>query len=1413
MTLKNNINILDIEYNAFNIDDFISSHNKLNDIQYKYKQLTERYIKEHDFENMKDNAKNVFTQRYVMKNEIGLPKESISDVYVRVAQCMSEDDQEIPNDKIIYKKMYHYLRMISSHDFLPNSPTFTGAKTDLGQLAACFVLPIEDDLGRHEDGILSTLRNAGLIQQTGGGNGFSFSRLRPKNSYVSTSGGKASGPVSFLKSYDGVFGTIAQGGTRRGANMAVMRVDHPDIEEFIKCKAIEGNISNFNISVAITDEFMKAVNDNTKFDLLDPSTNKITKRVNARDLYDTITTYAHRNGEPGILFIDTANKYNPVPHIYDLEATNPCLSGNTWVTTDRGPKQVKDLLDKKVRLVRHGEMVESNDLGFFITGEKKLFEITTKRGFKIQVTDNHLISKVKLKTRNSIYYEWTKCGDLDIGDNIQISNNIGSSWNGKGTYDEGYMIGSLIGDGTIYDVNGNDQAVISVWGNSEGNINVVNHIEEIAFNMNPGPNFKGFSYIEDREEYRLSFNDLTNLANEYGLTSDNKEIGNLIEETSSDFHIGLIKSLFDCDGSVQDRKDKGISIRLAQSNVNTLRVIQRMLSRFGIISTIYENRRKEHVKKLPSSDRNVYKEYNCKAQHELIISKMNIKVYKDVVGFSNTDKTEKLESLLSSFDRNMYRERFIDSVIDIQEMNKENVFDVQIPNYNSFDANGLHVHNCGEQWLGPYENCCLGSINLSNHFDEDKKQVNWDKLAKTSCKATNFLDDVVSKNKYVDAIPQLKINAHKTRRIGLGIMGLGDLLYKLGIGYGTMEACELLYLILKFIRYYSMITSIKLSKQYGPFKAFRHSIYDHQGENYDPNLFLPREFELSEIDQSKYGMPELFWDDLVEEIKSHGIRNCCQMTVAPTGTISTVSSLEGYGLEPVFALGYKRHFDKDGVDTILEYTSDLLLDYLRRNEYSQDDIKQIKNYINENKGTLRDCPFIEDEVKDIFRVSSDVSTIQHINMQYAAQLVIDNSISKTCNLPSNTSVQDVKDTCAVAHARELKGFTIYVEGSREKVVLETDSEFKRKQKNKTNNNNNNNEEYEEEPQISSSEQDEKKMRIKVPNMMTSISFNKMYNGIKYHGHFNVLDNDMEKPIQIFFIVGQGNSEISNLLCFLGQMCSFYLRKKDNIPTIEKMKEILLAIKEINRNTKEESIPRLLELFVTNYLKESGFYDENYKSKRKNIPSFMNSASINHRIFNQQYFAYFDYLDNLSSRVIRIKFDVGSGDNDLSLLLRLVGSICSLYLSTKDDFSELEKLKEISEAMNRINGGKFQRFKMEGIDKPFKITSIPQVLGFFVNEYLKKTFLSIPKQTYSPSSSSGEFEEIDLLHSTESDTIECSSDDDYNETSILERNKKLSTLTKVNNLRNSLNSCPNCSKFTLIYIEGCEKCISCDYTRC
>ena len=271
------------------------------------------------------NALTVLERRYLVKNEAGHPAETPVELFRRVAGTIAAPDRTYgASEGAVEALAEEFYRVMGERKWMPNSPTLMNAGRPMGQLSACFVLPVDDALSNGSSGIYDTLRAMALVHQSGGGTGFAFSRLRPKNDVVRSTMGVASGPVSFMRLYDASTDVVKQGGTRRGANMGILRVDHPDVLDFVGCKDDTSKITNFNISVAVTDEFMRAVAAGTKYELLHPRTGRVTGKLDAREVFDKIVAGAWKTGEPGVFFIDRANHYNPVPQLGPYEATNPC---------------------------------------------------------------------------------------------------------------------------------------------------------------------------------------------------------------------------------------------------------------------------------------------------------------------------------------------------------------------------------------------------------------------------------------------------------------------------------------------------------------------------------------------------------------------------------------------------------------------------------------------------------------------------------------------------------------------------------------------------------------------------------------------------------------------------------------------------------------------------------------------------------------------------------------------------------------------------------------------------------------------------------------------------------------------------------------------------------------------------------
>jgi ribonucleoside-diphosphate reductase alpha chain len=430
---------------------------------------------------------------------------------------------------------------------------------------------------------------------------------------------------------------------------------------------------------------------------------------------------------------------------------------------------------------------------------------------------------------------------------------------------------------------------------------------------------------------------------------------------------------------------------------------------------------------------------------------------------------------------------------------------------------------CGEQWLGPYENCCLGSVNLAQHVTAEG-QVDWAKLQETVELSTKFLDNVVDANKYVPAVPEIEASAHRARRIGLGIMGLGDLMYRVGIRYGSPEGEEFAAQVMEFVRYHTMRTSIERAKARGAFPAIEGSIYDPDNLQWRP----PAPLSPYGCD---FGRPALDWNEIVKGIRTYGIRNAAQTTVAPTGTIGTVSGCEAYGCEPAFALAYIRHFNDNGEDVELTYTSPLFMQGLERAGLDEETRQRIVEQVSAS-GSCQGILEVPDDVRYTFVVANDITAEEHVRMQAAIQVFVDNSISKTVNFPEEATTDDVARAYQLAWRLGCKGLTVYVTGSREKVVLETKKTKSAKEGNG----------------YPSESRKPRPMVLHGTTYRTPTPLGTAY--------ITINENGNHTPFEIFANVGKAGSDTAAVAEAIGRLISLALRMPSPLTSQERLTEII-----------------------------------------------------------------------------------------------------------------------------------------------------------------------------------------------------------------------------------------------------------------
>ena len=394
-------------------------------------------------------------------------------------------------------------------------------------------------------------------------------------------------------------------------------------------------------------------------------------------------------GDPGIVMVD------------DLRfCTNPCVTSDTMITTSNGTIPVKELIGKQFTAVVDGKEYLSTTDGFFHTGKKDVYKLTTSDGYELKLTKNH-----KLLTDRG----WVELKDILLEDKIHIHNHQNLEWGNQADFDKAWLLGNLIGDGTFNIIN--ESAILRYWGKETYLGEYAKETLNKFFRKG-----KPFSANTNKEITSIESKALFEFAKQFEINPNDKTPSSLIESESSSFYKGFIGGLFDADGCVQGTLKKGVSIRLSQNNLNTLVLVQRMLLKLGIVSKIYKNRRVEGFYDLPNG-KGEYSQYFCKTMHELVISKNSMKIFKDKIGFKCTHKMNTLESLLSQYTRPLYKNNYYTSIDTIEYIGKLDVYDVTINDVHKFDANGLVAHNCGEIGFIPVNprtgNTCWSFCNLN----------------------------------------------------------------------------------------------------------------------------------------------------------------------------------------------------------------------------------------------------------------------------------------------------------------------------------------------------------------------------------------------------------------------------------------------------------------------------------------------------------------------------------------------------------------------------------------------------------------------------------------------------------------------------------------------------------------------------
>ena len=1000
-------------------------------------------------------SQDIWDKKYRLKTKTGQPVDAdIQGTYERIAKALAEVETSPDKKEEWYGR---FLWALQNGAIPAGRVTSNAGALEHKPATSTINCTVSGTVPDSMDGILKSVHEAGLTLKAGCGIGYEFSTLRPRGAFVSGAGAHTSGPLSFMDIFNAMCFTVSSAGGRRGAQMGTFDIQHPDVADFIRAKREDGRLRQFNLSVLITDEFMEAVKKDQPWELVFPcnrheyedaetkvvwrywpTTNgyiandigqvacKIYKTLPARRLWDLIMASTYDYAEPGFILIDKINEMNNNWWCENIRATNPCVTADTWVQTASGPRQVQELIGRPFLARLDGEDHASTAEGFFLTATKPVVRLQTADGYRLRLTTDHRVRRVTHFTRWTTDTEWCTVDELRQGDRVLLNNHrANAAWPGAHSFEEGYLLGLLLGDGTLK----TDKAVLSVWRPAAvangpeaqlatGVQAVMAEALHAAHTLPHRSDFVGWMEVTGRNEHRLTLGALRQLAESLGMRPGHKCITPAIEHGSSEMYRGLLRGFFDADGSVQGSQTKGVSVRLAQSDLETLEAVQRMLLRLGIASQLYVERRPAGTSLLPDG-RGGRAEYATRAQHELALSGENLSRFAELVGFADTDKHARLKCALTGYRRQMNRERFVATVDSVTADGVEPVYDVQIPGVNAFDANGLHAHNCGEQPLPPYGSCLLGSVNLTKFVIEpftERARFDWERFREVVAIFTRMLDNVVE----INGLPLEKQRHEITnkRRHGMGFLGLGSSMAMLRLQYGSPESLEFTSRVSREMAETGWETGMELAEEKGPAPILVENFTvtaemltrrpEMRRDGYKVGDQVPGKVLLAKYSRYMQQFPA----ELTERMAKVGCRFTHHTSIAPTGTISlSLANNASNGIEPSFAHKYSRNVIREGKKSKekVDVFSFELLAY--------------RNLVNQQADP--DSTEAESMLPDYFVSADAILPKQHVDVQAAAQKWIDSSISKTANVPTDFPYEDFKDIYLYAYDQGLKGCTTF----------------------------------------------------------------------------------------------------------------------------------------------------------------------------------------------------------------------------------------------------------------------------------------------------------------------------------------------------------------------------------------------------